>query len=257
MLCRRNTFTMNSLQSVFLFTLLPVVALIIGGMVAIFKVPSPRTSSYIQHFAAGVVFAAVAGEILPGVMREHAPIPAIIGFGLGVALMLGVRSLAERIGTRSGGEAKQPITLIAIVGIDILIDGLLLGVGFAAGAEQGVLLGFAITLEVLFLGLSASAGLNKAGAPRGQAIGLIVALALLLALGAVIGVTLLRGLTGQMLEAALAFGAAALLFLVTEELLVEAHEVPETPLTTAIFFVGFLILFVIEMVVSAPTTGGR
>ena len=45
----------------------------------------------------------------------------------------------------------------------------------------------------------------------------------------------------------LGFGCAALLYLVTEELLVEAHEVPETPLATASFFVGFLVLLVIEM----------
>ena len=43
------------------------------------------------------------------------------------------------------------------------------------------------------------------------------------------------------------FGLVALLYLVTEELLVEAHEVPEIPMTTAAFFVGFLALLVIEM----------
>ena len=40
------------------------------------------------------------------------------------------------------------------VGIDILIDGLVLGIGFAAGAKQGLLLTGALTLEVLFLGLA-------------------------------------------------------------------------------------------------------
>jgi ZIP family zinc transporter len=34
--------------------------------------------------------------------------------------------------------------------------------------------------------------------------------------------------------------AVALLYLVTEELLVEAYEVPETPLSTAMFFIGSL-----------------
>lgn len=46
----------------------------------------------------------------------------------------------------------------------------------------------------------------------------------------------------------LSFGAAALLSLVTEELRVEAHEEPETPLLTAMFFVGFVLLLVIEMI---------
>jgi ZIP family zinc transporter len=46
----------------------------------------------------------------------------------------------------------------------------------------------------------------------------------------------------------LSFGLAALMFLVTEELLVEAHEEPETPLSPAMFFVGFLLFLIVGMV---------
>jgi zinc transporter ZupT len=49
------------------------------------------------------------------------------------------------------------------------------------------------------------------------------------------------------LKVTLTFGCAALLYLVTEELLVEAHEVPETALSTAMFFASFLLLLVIDM----------
>ena len=38
----------------------------------------------------------------------------------------------------------------------------------------------------------------------------------------------------------------ALLYLVTEELLVEAHEKPDTPLISSMFFVGFLALLTLE-----------
>ena len=57
-----------------------------------------------------------------------------------------------------------------------------------------------------------------------------------------LGFNLLYGYTGL-----LSFGSAALLYLVTEELLVEAHEEPETPLSTATFFAGFLLLFVLQL----------
>lgn len=50
--------------------------------------------------------------------------------------------------------------------------------------------------------------------------------------------------------ALLALGLVALLYLVTEELLVEAHEVEDTPVTTAMFFVGFLGLLLIEELMS-------
>lgn len=59
---------------------------------------------------------------------------------------------------------------------------------------------------------------------------------------------MLTGAFEGALEIALSFGLAALLFLVTEELLVEAHEVQETPLSTATFFAGFLLFLMLGMV---------
>ena len=48
----------------------------------------------------------------------------------------------------------------------------------------------------------------------------------------------------------LSFGLMALLYLVTEELLVEAHEKPDSPLISAMFFVGFLALLLIEEIMA-------
>ena len=45
----------------------------------------------------------------------------------------------------------------------------------------------------------------------------------------------------------LSFGAVALLFLVTEELPVEAHETPHTPVLTAAFLAGFLLFLIMGM----------
>lgn len=69
-------------------------------------------------------------------------------------------------------------------------------------------------------------------------------LALLILVGALGGATALRDINEHTMAGVLSFGCAALLYLVTEELLVEAHEVPETSLSTATFFAGFLALFV-------------
>ena len=50
-----------------------------------------------------------------------------------------------------------------------------------------------------------------------------------------------------MIAAALAFSAAALLYLVTEELLIEAHEVEEKPVATLVLFSGFLVFWSIQL----------
>ena len=234
----------DPIPRVFLFALGPAAAMAIGGSIAAFRAPTPRLSSYFQHFAAGVVFAALATEILPDVVHHKAPLAAIIGFACGTALMLFIRWLTKVFGAE-GGEGAWSMN--AAVGVDLLIDGLLIGIGFVANARTGFLLTVALGLEALFVGLSTAATMSKAKWSRGALIATICGLALLLPGGGALGASLLGGLKGAGLEVALSFGAAALLYLVTEELLVEAHEVPETALSTAMFFFGFLILLMIDM----------
>ncbi|GGO31409.1 ZIP family metal transporter [Deinococcus humi] len=243
----------TSLTQILLLTLIPVVATFLGGVVASFRPPGPRVRSFVQHFAAGVVFAAVAGELLPQITAGREPLGVVIGFALGVGVMLSVRALVGRLepeddnGQDTDAAPRAATGLLAAVGIDILIDGLLIGVGFAAGERVGTLLVVALTLELLFLGLSVAASLGQRGASRGRSILTVGGLSLLVIVGAALGGTLLQGLSGLPLEIVLSFGAAALLFLVTEELLVEAHEVKETPWITSAFFLGFIALYLIEL----------
>ena len=227
----------NLLQTVLTYTLIPVTATIASGAIAAFRPPGAKLRSFVQHFAAGVVFAAAASELLPDIVPKKSPLAVMIGGTLGVVVLLSVKSLTNK--------AQGSVSLIATVGLDVLIDGLILGLGFAAGAKAGILLTIALTLELLFLGLSVSATLSQASSDRKKIITITAGLALLLPVGATLG-TALAGLSGFILAALLAFGLVALLYLVTEELLVEAHELPDTPLTAATFFVGFLLLILIE-----------
>ena len=55
------------------------------------------------------------------------------------------------------------------------------------------------------------------------------------------------GASHTIIGAALSFNAAALLYLVTEELLMEAHTVQEKPISTLVLFAGFLTFWSIEL----------
>ena len=236
----------SSLSQVLTFTAIPVVATILGGVVATFQPPRQRLRSYIQHFAAGVVFAAVAGELLPEI-HDRTPSVVVLGFTLGVSLMLAIQWGASRFEqSESAGTFGGVLGLLVTVGVDVLIDGLLIGVAFAAGSEEGIIITIALTIELLFLGLAVVVEMPET-VSKTLRIATTVGLAVLLLVGAIIGAVVFGGLTGPRLAIVIAFGAAALLYLVTEELLVEAHEVPETLGSTSMFFVGFLALFVIEM----------
>lgn len=224
-----------------IFTLIPLTAVIVGSLVAVTRRPSEAVVSAMQHLAAGVVFAAAATEILPQVMHQGSPIATFIGGALGVAMMLSLKAIE--------GRAKGPVAMLGAVGVDILIDGLVLGLAFIAGARAGLLLTVALTVEVLFLGLTVTAELRETVPSHVRIVLITVGLALLLPLGTVLAtpVALLPPLA---VAGFLSFGLMALLYLVTEELLVEAHEKPDSPLISAMFFVGFLGLMLLEEITS-------
>ena len=223
------------------FTLIPVVAVLIGSLFAVSRRPSDAFVSAMQHLAAGVVFAAAAAEILPQVMHEGSPIATFTGGALGIVVMLSLKALE--------GRASGPIAMLGAVAVDILIDGLVLGLAFVAGGKAGVLLTIALTLEVLFLGLTVTTELGKTFKSKARIIGITMGIALLLPIGAAIA-TPVATFPPVVIAGFLSFGLMALLYLVTEELLVEAHEKPDTPLISAMFFIGFLGLLLIEEVLS-------
>lgn len=238
------------LSNVLAFASIPATAVVVGGVAAAFRTPSPAVRSGVQHIAAGVLFAALATELLPDVMHRRMPWVTLVGFGLGVAAMLFLKALAGRLEASAGDAAPKglPTSLLLVSGVDIALDGLLIGISFAAGERQGLLITLALTLEVLFLGVATAAAMSGPGTRR-RVVGTTLVFAFLLLGGAGIGAYFLAGVSGVILDAVMSFGIAALLYLVTEELLVEAHEVDETPLLTSMFFVGFLALLLIEMLV--------
>lgn len=220
-----------------LYTLIPLAALAIGAITTTFAKPKAGLQSGVQHFAAGVVFAAAAAEILPDVLHGGAVTPVIIGSLAGIGVMLAIKALDAKI--------EGPLGLAAATGIDLLVDGLVLGISFVAGARQGVLLTLALTLEVLFLGLSLVGEFGESMSRR-RAVGATLLVGLALPIGALFGGPI--GTLPIALQTGFyAFGLIALLYLVTEELLIEAHESgKETPLITSMFFLGFLAILIVD-----------
>lgn len=238
----------------------PVAAAVIGSIIALVRPPRPRIVSGIQHFAAGVVLSALVGEIMPELQAEKQLPWAIGGFVGGALLVLALGAYGRKTEAEAEAEASRekslakvatkalPIGMLAAMAIDLLLDGVLIGVGARLGFTQALVLTIALTLEILFLGLSLMGELTDAGLTKVRAGLVSVALGLVTAVGAIGGAALLRDANEQVMSAVLAFGAAALLYLVVEELLVEAHEEKESVGLGAMFFLGFLAVYVLGAV---------
>ena len=225
------------MTAAWIYTLAPAILAVIASWIAVSARPGPLTVSAIQHFAAGVVFAAAAGEILPDIKHQGSAIATVVGGTAGVTVMLLVKQIESYI--------KGPTGLLITIGIDILIDGLVLGIAFAVAAKAGLLLTVALSLEVVFLGLALTVGLAASGWTKRRIVAVTAGLMVLMPLGAVLA-TPVAALSPPVVTGFLAFGLVALLYLVTEELLVEAHETPDKPWVAAMFFVGFLLLLLLE-----------
>lgn len=229
----------------FLLMLVPALVALAGGVMAMYWHPGHQTRSLIQHFASGVVLAVLAVELLPEIEHEHAPGPVLIGaFALGSLFMYAMKLATARL-EAGHGPTKSGLAwgLLVATFIDIAVDGFIIGAGFAAGGKTGTILALGLSVELLFLGLALTSD-----AIRGWRIVMLsAALGITVLVCALLGSFLLSGASTTVIAAALAFSAAALLYLVTEELLIEAHEVEEKPIATLVLFSGFLVFWSIQL----------
>ena len=225
----------------------PACIALLGGIMASVWRPSHTTRSLIQHFAAGVVLAALAVELLPEIEREHAPGLVLIGsFAAGslfmYALKLWTINLEQQAALRSDSENIN-IGLMLATFIDVSMDGFIIGAGFAAGGTTGMILALGLSVELLFLGLSLTSDTVKGW----RIIGISGLLGATVFTFAFLGNYLLADASHALIGGVLSFSAAALLYLVTEELLMEAHEVEEKNISTLVLFSGFLVFWSIQL----------
>lgn len=226
---------------------IPALVALGGGILASVWSPGHQTRSLIQHFAAGVVLAALAVELLPEIGREHAPGWVLAGsFALGSLFMYGLKLWTMRLehqASLTGAISGLSTGLLLATFVDVATDGFIIGAGFAAGGETGTILALGLSVELLFLGLA----LTSEATAGWRIIAISGALGGTVLSFSLIGNLLLSGASHAVIGGALAFSAAALLYLVTEELLMEAHEVEEKPISTLVLFGGFLAFWSIQL----------
>ncbi|MCE3268534.1 MAG: conserved rane protein of unknown function [Burkholderiales bacterium] len=234
----------HMLNQIVLFTLIPSICMIIGGITAIYLTPSEKITVMTQHFAAGVVFAAVAKELVVKLGSSHqSQFSLVFGFMLGVGCMLLAKFISNKLEEKNN---KLAIGFIVSVFIDIFIDGLLIGIAFLTGEKGGILITIALSIEITFLGVATSATLKDKNLNKLLKVLIILVLSLTIPVSAGLGLIFFKNLSPDLMGGVLAFGTSALLYLVTEELLVEAHQTEEKFWMPALFFLGFLLILILE-----------
>jgi zinc transporter ZupT len=140
----------------------------------------------------------------------------------------GLLAVDEEKATSSGRRPPLPIGLILAVLTDSVVDGMLIGLASSVSTESGGLMAIATAIEMGFLGYSFACAVSKTGDRLISTA--IIALPPIFMLGAAsaasAGATYVED--SPAFVGLVAFALVALLFLVVDELLAEAHEKEES-----------------------------
>jgi zinc transporter, ZIP family len=209
--------------------------------------PRVWARSAIQHFAAGVVIAAVASGVIPEIERTGSVAGILGGFAAGGLAMIALKWGALKFERRERRAHAMPIGLAAAAAVDTIIDGAITSAGFITGQRLGKVLAIALAIELFFLTLSVGVEFRKGRSPRWRGLVATTVIAAMFVVGSVGADVLLRDVSEGTVAVVLAFGAAALIYLVAEELLVEAVAAEESLFSTAMLFAGFLVLLALKL----------
>ncbi len=160
-----------------------LVAGLVGAIIAALATRSQTSTltSYVQHFAAGLIIAAATLDLLPEALNLGGGWPLIVGFIVGTAFMLALRGLLMRFGHshspdeghdhgHRGAPAKAAVgvnlRLAIALAVVVLIDGAIIGVAISAGGAAALLIAIALSIELLFVAASMAGSTPGPRAPE-------------------------------------------------------------------------------------------
>ena len=201
-------------------------------------------------FAAGVMVAASVWSLLNPAIEQaedmgfHGWVPAASGFLLGVGFLMALDTLLP--------HWKRTTLLVSAVTLHNIPEGMSVGLLFAmaaqtTGAAGEAYLGMAVALAL---------GIGLQNFPEGAAVSLPLARGRAFAAGSLSGiveptfgvlVVLMSGWIAPVMPWLLSFAAGAMIYVVVEELIPEAHLGEHSNVGTLGFIVGFVVMMVLDV----------
>ena len=241
-------------------------ALGVGGATAIgallgflIKKPSHKTNDLILSFAAGVMLAAaVIGLILPSVEYggKFGLIITIVGIFTGALFLTFVDKLTPHLHRMAGVEQEnhpekakhlnKVLLFVIAIGIHNLPEGLAAGVSFGTeNVAQAMAVAIGIALQNIPEGMIIIAPLLSAGMSRGRTLAIALLTGLVEVVGTIIGYFAVS-ISTAVLPFALAFAGGIMLYIVSDEMILETHHDDERGATYALLF-GFCLMLVVDV----------
>jgi ZIP family zinc transporter len=237
--------------------LLSASGLLIGALGGYYTGLQHSTIARVMTFAAGVLLAVVAVDLVISARGAATLHWTVIGLLCGAALFSSVNWLLSRRGAqhrkRCGECVQQPeeqeqhgsgLAIAAGTFLDGVPEGVVLGISVLHLGAPGLGTVTAFFLSNIPEALSSSAGMRRAGRSARYVFGVWIGIALLIGFAAALAALLLQGTGSAVLGTVEAFAAGAILALVSETMIPEAFY--GSPLFNGLLLVvGFVALLIL------------
>jgi ZIP family zinc transporter len=216
----------------------------LGGIVAEFRNVPQRVVARMLQFAGGVLTALVAATLMVPAINGGNPPAILLAFFIGGASFVVMDfTIARREAAKRDAELASASTSLFIgVWVDMLIDGIVIGLASTMTLGTGLALAISIALSTAPLALvSMSLAREKQMAARSRHL-LLAFFALALIGGAIFGYLVLRGASPDARLTLVAIASGFLITTVTQSIIPEANRDGE-PSLAALYFVGGISLY--------------
>ena len=247
--------------------LLPFLGTTLGAACVFFmkKGMHPTVQKILTGFAAGVMVAAsIWSLIIPAIdqsagMGKWSFIPAVIGFWLGILLLLALDEIIPHMHLDRKCEGphcslQKSTMLVFAVALHNLPEGMAVGVVFAgwlAGNEMmslsgALILALGIAIQNFPEGAIISMPLRAEGVSKGKAFTYGMLSGLVEPIGAVVTILAAEFFT-PILPYCLSLAAGAMFYVVVEELIPEMSEGEHSNIGVLAFSVGFTLMMILDV----------
>lgn len=222
---------------------LPALANVVGGLLAEALRVTGRSLSLALHLAAGIVLAVVGLELMPEALQADPPWIPLLAFVAGGAVFVGLDRAVGVVQARFDGQDGRSgaIGVFGGVSLDLFSDGVMIGTGTVINPSLGLLLALGQMPADLPEGFAAVASLRRAGFSRRTRLLLSASFVVPILLGAALGYLALRSAPEVVTLSVLALTGGALVAVVVEEMVSEAHEGETSQLGPVFLTAGFAL----------------
>ena len=236
-------------------------ATVFGAVIGfIFKNISHKLSDIILSFAAGVMLAAsVLGLILPSIEYggKFGIVVTVIGIFTGAVCLNVIDKLVPHLHKLSGGEQElhkhnkdinKVVLFVLAIAIHNLPEGIAAGVGFGSGnVADAIMIALGIALQNIPEGMVIITPMLTAGIKPGKTFVIALATGLVEVVGTLLGYFAVN-VASAILPFALAFAGGTMLYVVSDEMILETHAHGSERGATYSLLFGFCLMLVFDVV---------